>query len=190
MKRLLTMLLLCLSGLLTPLAHAQGMVTLSMGQPGFYGRIDMGTYTEQPPLIFPNALMGNPGVFSGQPIYMHVPPQHAHYWSSHCHRYGACDWMVYFVDNNWYSSVYVPGFRSGVFSYAPAPVYYAPPIYAPRPYYGHHHHHHGHHHARPPHHGGHGGHHHHEHRPGNHGHNRHDHGGVHPHGGKHGGDRR
>ena len=104
--------------------------------------------------------MGNPGVFSGQPIYMHVPPPHAHYWSSHCQLYGACEWMVYFVDNGWYNEVYVPGFRSGVFAYAPPPVYIAPPMHVPRPYYGPHPHYHGPHghhgHApRPPHGGGH-----------------------------------
>ena len=170
MKRLISLLLLNLSCLLTPAVHAQGMVSVSMGQPGFYGRIDIGNGYPQPPLIFPNALMGNPGVFSGQPVYMHVPPHHAHYWSSHCHLYGACDWMVYFVDNNWYSSVYVPGFRSGVFSYAPPPVYVAPPVYLPRPYYGHHHYH-GHHHG----HRHYGGHH--------HGGRHHGHGGGRPHGG-------
>ena len=176
MKHLLALLLLSLNGVLAPTAQAQGMVSLSMGQPGFYGRIDVGSGYPQPPLLFPNALMGNPGVFSGQPIYMHVPPHHAHYWSSHCQLYGACDWMVYFVDNRWYNDVYVPGFRSGAYSYAPPPVYVAPPIYAPRPYYGHHHHYHGHqhgyhgnngHYPRPPHGGGH----------------HHGHGGGRPHGG-------
>lgn len=163
MKRLFLLLLLSLPGFAV---QAQGM-----GQPDFYGRIDIGSGYPQPPLIFPNALMGNAGVFSGQPIYMHVPPQHAHYWSSHCQRYGACDWMVYFVDNGWYNEVYVPGFRSGVFSYAPPPVYIAPPIYVPRPYYGHHHYSHGHH-------GHHHGHSSHPGRGGNHGH-----GGGKPHGG-------
>lgn len=170
MKHLCSVLLLSLCSLLAPAAWAQGM-----GQPGFYGRIEIGNGYPQPPLIFPNALMGNAGVFSGQPIYMHVPPHHAHYWSSHCQLYGACDWMVYFVDNRWYNDVYVPGFRSGAFSYAPPPVYIAPPIYMPRPHYGHHHHHHGHHghHPRPPH----GGHHHHgSGKPhGGHGHHGHSH---------------
>ena len=67
MKRLLTLLsallVLCVST-----AHAQ-----SMGQPGFYGRIEIGT-AQQPPLLISDAVMGNPGVYTGQPIYMHVPP--------------------------------------------------------------------------------------------------------------------
>ncbi|MDE2598084.1 MAG: hypothetical protein KGL40_00520 [Rhodocyclaceae bacterium] len=128
MKRLFTLLaaLLCLS----PAVHAQGM-----GQPGFYGRIEIGT-AQQPPLLISDAIMGNPGVYTGQPVYMHVPRAHAYAWSRYCHLYGACDWMVYFVDNDWYDTVYVPGFRSGIFTYAPAPVYVAPPVYYPRPYYG------------------------------------------------------
>lgn len=192
MKHLLVLFVLCLPALLAGPARAQGMVSLSMGQPGFYGRIDISDGYPQPPLLLPNAVMGNPGVYTGQPVYMHVPPEHAHYWGSHCHRYGACDWMVYFVDNSWYHSTYVPGFRSGVFSYAPAPVYYAPPVYYPRPYYGHHyhghrHHGHGHHHGHSHHHGHHGGKPHH-----GGGHSHHGgkpHGGGHPHGDR-GHDRR
>lgn len=134
MSRLLFLLLLLL-GLCSATAHAQ-----SMGQPGFYGRIEIGDYT-QPPLLISNAVMGNPGVYTGSPVYMHVPPAQAHAWGRYCHVYGACDWMVYFVDNGWYDSVYVPGFRSGVFAYAP-PIYIAPPVYMPRPYYGPAHYHH------------------------------------------------
>jgi len=134
MKCLLSFLLLCLVGGLPLIAHSQDGAAPSMGQPGFYGRIEIGDY-QQPPLLFSNAVMGNPGVFSGQPLYMHVPPEHAYHWSSHCQRYGACDWMVYFVDNGWYNTVYVPGFRSGVFGYAPPPVYVGTPLYRVRPYY-------------------------------------------------------
>lgn len=108
---------------LSAAAHAQ-----SMGQPGYYGRIEIGDYP-QPPLLISNAVMGNPGVYSGQPVYMHVPSAQAYAWSRYCQRYGACDWMVYFVDNEWYESVYVPGFQSGMFRYAP------PAVYAPQPYY-------------------------------------------------------
>lgn len=100
----------------------------SMGQPGYYGYIEIGA-NPQPPLLISNAVMGNPGVYTGSPIYMHVPPEHARAWSRYCHLYGACDWVVFFVDNAWYESVYVPGFNSGTFgapqSYAPA--YYPPP---------------------------------------------------------------
>ncbi|HWV18707.1 MAG TPA: hypothetical protein VNZ68_09055 [Rhodocyclaceae bacterium] len=132
MKRLLPL----LSTLLfAATAHAQ-----SMGQPGFYGRIEIGN-TPQPPLLISNAVMGNPGIYTGEPIYMHVPPAHAYAWSRHCQLYGACDWLVYFVDNDWYANVYVPGFRSGGYA---RPTYLPPPVYVVPPYYGHPHHHHPH----------------------------------------------
>ncbi|HWU84871.1 MAG TPA: hypothetical protein VN028_06010 [Rhodocyclaceae bacterium] len=128
----LTLILSCL-GTLFSTVHAQTMVTLSMGQPGYYGRIEIGNAYPQPALLFPNAIMGNPGVYTGEPVYMHVPPAHAYAWSRYCSFYGACDWMVYFVEDGWYNEVYVPGFRSGF--YAPPPVYVAPPVYVPvRPY--------------------------------------------------------
>jgi hypothetical protein len=190
MKRLL--LLLSLLCLWLGTAQAQGMVSLSMGQPGFYGRIDIGGYQQPPPLLYSDAVMGNPGIYTGPPVYMHVPPAHARAWSRHCHYYGACDWMVYFVDNGWYNNVYVPGFRSGAFAYAPAPVYVAPPIYRPRPYYGHHphHEHHHDHHVGPPYGGGHDGRHHRKHHHGGNGHHpgEHKHHGGHH--GHHGNDRR
>jgi hypothetical protein len=181
MKRILLPLISILA-LTTGIANAQGTVSLSMGQPGFYGRIDIGNYP-QPPLLIPNAVMANAGVYSGPPIYLHVPPAHAHAWGRHCHLYGACDHLVYFVDNGWYNEVYVPGFRSGAFAYAPPPVYVAPPIYFPRPYYGHPHHGHHHGHAPRPHYGH--GHHHH-----GGGHNHHNHHNHHGHHGHHGHDRR
>src|SRR5690606_14000402 len=122
MKRLLALLF---TALLAATAHAQ-----SMGQAGYYGRIEIGN-APQPPLLLSNAVMGNPGVYTGEPIYMHVPPAHAYAWSRHCQRYGACDWLVYFVDNDWYANVYVPGFRSGGYR---APVYLPPPVYVAPPY--------------------------------------------------------
>lgn len=138
MKRLLAL----LPTLLLATVHAQGM-----GEPGYHGRIEIGN-APQPPLLISNAVMGNPGVYTGEPIYMHVPPAHAYAWSRHCQLYGACDWLVYFVDNDWYANVYVPGFRSG--GYAP-PVYTPPPVYVAPPYYGHPPHYHHPHPPSPPH---------------------------------------
>ena len=54
MKRLISLLLLNLSCLLTPAAHAQSMVSVSMGQPGFYGRIDIGNGYPQPTTVPPS----------------------------------------------------------------------------------------------------------------------------------------
>jgi hypothetical protein len=52
-------------------------VSVSVDQPGFYGRIDIGNYP-QPQLIYSEPIMVRPvpaGVVY-QPVYMHLPPGH------------------------------------------------------------------------------------------------------------------
>ena len=90
MPRVLVVLLLAVA---LPVCVA-AQVSISIGQPGFYGRIDLGTLA--PP-----------------PVYLHVPPGHAKNWSKHCHRYQACSQRVYFVQERWYNDVYVPHYRAG-----------------------------------------------------------------------------
>lgn len=87
-------------------------VSVSVGQPGFYGRIDIGNFP-QPQLIYPEPVVIQPvpvGVVR-QPIYLHVPPGHAKHWRKHCHKYNACGQPVYFVQESWYNDVYVPSYR-------------------------------------------------------------------------------
>ena len=94
-----------------PVCAAAG-VSVSVGQPGFYGRIDIGTLPP-PPLLYPQPVVIQPvpvGV-APQPIYLHVPPGHAKNWRKHCHRYNACGQPVYFVHERWYNDVYVPHSR-------------------------------------------------------------------------------
>lgn len=132
---LLALLLASVSSVVS-VAHAQSPYPPGMGQPGYYGRIEIGG-NPAPALLFPYAVMGEPGIYTGAPIYMHVPPAHAYAWSRYCGLYGACDWMVYFVDDDWYHQVYVPRFRSGFYVYAPPPVYAVPvvPVAPPRIHY-------------------------------------------------------
>jgi hypothetical protein len=88
-------------------------VSVSIGQPGFYGRIDIGNYP-QPQLVYPTPVIIQPmpmGV-APQPIYLRVPLGHRKNWRKHCQRYGACGQPVYFVHDNWYNNVYVPRYRS------------------------------------------------------------------------------
>ena len=89
-------------------------VSVSVGQPGFYGRIDIGN-APPPVLIYPQPVVVRPVVVQPvpvvppvQPIYLHVPPGHAKNWSKHCHKYDACARPVYFVKDDWYNNVYVP----------------------------------------------------------------------------------
>jgi hypothetical protein len=92
-------------------AHAADVgVSVSVGEPGFYGRIDIGDYPA-PQLIYRQPrLIQREGV-DRQPIYMHVPNRHARNWRRHCSRYNACDERVYFVRDNWYNREYVPRYQ-------------------------------------------------------------------------------
>ena len=87
-------------------------VSVSVGQPGFYGRIDIGS-VPPPVLIYPApVIIQRPVVVQPvQPIYLHVPPGHAKNWSKHCHKYDACGRPVYFVKDEWYNNVYVPHYE-------------------------------------------------------------------------------
>jgi uncharacterized protein YcfJ len=101
-------------------------VSVSVGQPGFYGRIDVSTMPP-PPLVYREAMIIEPvpaGIVR-QPIYLHVPPGHAKHWRKHCQRYNACGERVYFVQDAWYNDVYVPRYAAMT-----APV--ATPVYAYR----------------------------------------------------------
>lgn len=87
-------------------------VSINVGEPGFYGRIDIGNFP-RPALVYPRPLVIYPpavGVVA-QPVYLHVPPGHARNWRKHCYEYNACNVPVYFVQDQWYDDVYVPRYR-------------------------------------------------------------------------------
>jgi hypothetical protein len=90
-------------------ALAEVGVSVSIGQPGFYGRIDIGDYP-QPRLLYPQPLIIEHGSDRG-PVYLRVPPGHAKHWSKHCHEYRACGERVFFVQDDWYEREYVPRYQ-------------------------------------------------------------------------------
>src|SRR5215475_12998508 len=97
----------------SPLATAADVgVSVSVGEPGFYGHIDIGNMP-QPKLIYPRPIVVQPApvTVAPQPIYLHVPPGHAKNWRKHCQKYSACNQPVYFVHEDWYNNVYVPHYR-------------------------------------------------------------------------------
>lgn len=104
---------------LAPAQAADVGVSISIGQPGFYGRIDIGN-APPPVLMYPQPVIIQPVPVAvvRQPIYLHVPPGHAKDWGRHCARYAACNQPVYFVQDRWYQEVYVPQYRQ---RYAPPP---------------------------------------------------------------------
>lgn len=89
-------------------------VSISVGQPGFYGHIDIGNFP-QPQVIYPRPVVIVPmptGVAPPPPLYMRVPPGHAKNWKKHCNKYNACNRPVYFVRDKWYNDVYVPEYHA------------------------------------------------------------------------------
>ncbi len=92
-------------------AHATDVgVSVSVGDSGFYGRIDVGTMPKPPPVVYQTPVVVQPAQFPAErpPIYLRVPPGHAKHWKKHCHKYDACGERVFFVEERWYSEVYAP----------------------------------------------------------------------------------
>ena len=94
----------------TPALATDVGVSVSIGQPGFYGRLDIGGYPP-PDLIYANPRMVQMVPRGRPPLYLHVPPGHVKNWRKHCHAYNACGESVYFVRDNWYSREYVPRYQ-------------------------------------------------------------------------------
>lgn len=96
----------------SPALAADVGVSISIGQPGFYGRIDIGDYPK-PQLIYsePRVIYREAAVAVREPIYLNVPPGHAKNWRKHCRKYDACGERVYFVQDSWYNQVYVPRYQ-------------------------------------------------------------------------------
>lgn len=95
-----------------PAVAADVGVSVTVGQPGFYGRIDVGN-APPPQLVYvqPVLVQSVRVAHPVQPIYLHVPPGHLKKWSKHCHKYDACSRPVYFVRDDWYNNVYVPHYQ-------------------------------------------------------------------------------
>jgi hypothetical protein len=85
-------------------------VSLSIGQPGFYGQIEIGDFP-RPQLIYQQPRVMYRTAMHRPPIYLHVPPGHAKNWRRHCRHYNACNERVYFVQSNWYQHEYVPRYQ-------------------------------------------------------------------------------
>ena len=91
-------------------ASAYVGVSVNVGQPGFYGQINLGD-APPPQLIYAQPMWIERRPVELAPIYLHVPYGHAKRWRSYCGRYQACGRPVYFVRDSWYDRVYVPHYR-------------------------------------------------------------------------------
>ena len=85
-------------------------LSVSIGEPNFYGRIDIGN-APAPLLVYREPIIVIHVQQATAPIYLRVPPGHAKNWKKHCGSYGACGQRVYFVQDGWYNDVYAPHYR-------------------------------------------------------------------------------
>lgn len=94
-------------------AMAQTSISINIGQPGFYGRIDLGA-DAPPPVYYTQPVIVERQVrYVGQPVYLRVPEGHRKHWNKHCRRYNACGQQVFFVQDGWYNNTYAPRYRDG-----------------------------------------------------------------------------
>jgi hypothetical protein len=84
-------------------AMAVTNVSVSINQPGVYGRVDIGEPVPQRAWVNPRPVIIQPGpaVYERQPIYLYVPPAQSSNWARYCGRYSACGQPVIFVQDGW-----------------------------------------------------------------------------------------
>jgi hypothetical protein len=113
MKRFLIAATVAVATFTTPALATDVGVSVSIGQPGFYGRIDIGDYPYPPPRVIYRQprVVERVVVIEHEPVYLRVPPGHRKNWGKHCHKYNACDERVYFVQDSWYQRDYVPHYQ-------------------------------------------------------------------------------
>ena len=109
MKRFLMVIALA-APLGTTVFAADVGVSVTVGQPGFYGRIDIGGFPP-PQLIYDSPRYVQRVPAGRPPIYLRVPPGHIKHWDKHCREYHACGEPVYFVKDSWYQREYVPRYQ-------------------------------------------------------------------------------
>ncbi len=107
MKRFLVAAAIAVTAANTPAIAVDAGVSVSIGQPGFFGRLDIRDYPP-PRLIYERPKMVERITMERPPVYLRVPPGHAKNWRKHCRKYNACGERAYFVQDRWYKREYVP----------------------------------------------------------------------------------
>jgi len=78
MKRILFAIVLTLVAATAAQAADVG-VSVSIGQPGFYGNVNIGSF--YPPVVYAHPVVVRPvPVVVARPVYVHVPPSHVKHW--------------------------------------------------------------------------------------------------------------
>ncbi len=114
MKRLFLVATIALTAFpLQSFADADVSLSVRVGEPGFYGAIDIGN--APPPVVYsPQPMIVQPvpaAVAPLPPLYLRVPAEHRAHWKRHCAEYNACGRPVYFVNDKWYKESYAPHYQ-------------------------------------------------------------------------------
>jgi hypothetical protein len=107
MKKLLVTLALVTAASAAPAFAGDVGVSISIGQPGFYGQLDIGGYG-QPQVMYRQPVLVEHRNWYPAPAYLRVPQYQYSNWRRYCGLYGACARPVYFVRDDWYRNVYAP----------------------------------------------------------------------------------
>ena len=110
MKKLIPALALALAAVGTPAFAADIGLSITIGDPRFYGQLDVGE-VGRPRIINSAPVLVERRYSNLAPVYLRVPPEHARNWRRYCDRYNACTRPVYFVRDDWYRNVYAPRYR-------------------------------------------------------------------------------
>jgi hypothetical protein len=110
MKKLIAALALATAACAAPAFASDVGVSVRIGEPGFYGQLDVGN-GYRPRLLYSQPIVVRNGYRSAAPVYLRVPYDHSRSWSRYCGRYDACARPVYFVRDDWYRNDYAPRYR-------------------------------------------------------------------------------
>jgi hypothetical protein len=110
MKKLIVTLALATAAIAAPAFAGNVGISISLGEPGFYGQLDIGNY-DRPRLVNSRPVIVTGRYYRAAPIYLRVPDQHRRNWNRYCSRYDACARPVYFVRDDWYRNDYAPRYR-------------------------------------------------------------------------------
>jgi hypothetical protein len=95
------------------LAFAQVGVSVNIGDPGFFGAININGGEPPPPVVYEQPVVAAPvvGIAPPPPIYLRVHPGYERRWGYYCQFYNACGRPVFFVRDDWYMNAYAPRWR-------------------------------------------------------------------------------
>lgn len=110
MKRFMIAAAIIILSFSAPTLVADIGISLNVGQPGFYGRLNIGDYP-QPQVIYSQPIAIERVPMDRPPIYLRVPPGHVKQWAKHCREYDACGERVFFVQDGWYNREYAPRYQ-------------------------------------------------------------------------------